>query len=160
MGNSEIVSLKEYMNTKCDERMRQYFTAVSSIEKRQDAVEELLTVKIEHTHEKLEDLERLIDHKFTNLSKTTESTAAAMEKRLEGMNEFRDTLKDQAGRFFTRDEHEAYRKVIDVEVRSLNEFRAELTGKASQASVNVTFVLAAIGALTGLLSLLIKLIKG
>lgn len=55
----------------------------------------------------------------------------AMDKRLEGMNEFRDTLRDQASRFVTREQLESLKE----EVRNLQKGVAVAEGKASQLSM-------------------------
>lgn len=52
-------------------------------------------------------LKEYINFRFKILEKETENARSSMDKRLDGMNEFRDQLKDQAGRFITREEYEA-----------------------------------------------------
>jgi len=47
----------------------------------------------------------------------------AMEKRLEGMNEFRDQLRDQATRFITREEYFNRHKPIEEKLNSQGERR-------------------------------------
>jgi len=93
------------------------------------------------------------------LEKSTVATVLSIEKRLEGMNEFGAALQDQASGFFTKAEHSAYQKVVDSDLRILRESRAELKGKASQASLNITFVLAAIGAISGLVAVILDFIS-
>lgn len=44
---------------------------------------------------------------------------ASMEKRLEGMNEFRDTLRDQASKFITREEYEAKHRQLDDKISTV-----------------------------------------
>ena len=46
----------------------------------------------------------VIDLRFNGIEKATDLARVNMEKRLDGMNEFRETLKDQASRFVTRTE--------------------------------------------------------
>lgn len=41
---------------------------------------------------------------FKNIQDGIAKATASMDKRLDGMNEFRDTLKDQAGTFITKSE--------------------------------------------------------
>lgn len=51
------------------------------------------------------DLNRqLAEAQFKNISDNITKATVSMDKRLDGMNEFRDTLKDQAGTFITRSE--------------------------------------------------------
>jgi len=74
-----------------------------------------------------------------------------MDERLLRMNEFRDTLRDQAATFVTRAEH----KTVTMEIQGLRESRAKLEGKASALSVyilyGVSFASLAISAITMLL---------
>ncbi len=49
-------------------------------------------------------LERIIEIRFKGIEKATDIAKEGMEKRLDGMNEFRETLKDQASNFVTRTE--------------------------------------------------------
>jgi hypothetical protein len=67
-----------------------------------------------------------------------------MDKRLEGMNEFRNQLKDQSTMFFTKAEHEQFGKRIEDDIRSLRESRASLEGKASQNSVLMAYVISGV----------------
>lgn len=45
---------------------------------------------------------QLTEAQFKNIQDNITKATASMDKRLDGMNEFRDTLKDQAGTFITR----------------------------------------------------------
>lgn len=76
---------------------------------------------------------------------------ATLEKRLEGMNEFRDTLRDQASRFVTRDELGLQLKAILTEVESLKLSRAEMQAKASQGSVYLAILISLCGLALGVL---------
>lgn len=49
-------------------------------------------------------LREYFDAKFEALEKSIELSRASMEKRLEGMNEFREQLNKQAGTFITKTE--------------------------------------------------------
>ena len=95
----------------------------------------------------------------TALDKSTSASLSVLEKRLESMNEFRASLSDQTRNYFTKGEHDAYQKLVETDLRVLRESRAELSGKASQSSMNVTFILALVGALTGLVALILDVIK-
>lgn len=57
--------------------------------------------KIDH----IEELnQNQVDRRFSDLKEQIALAREAMEKRLDGMNEFRDQLRDQAARFISRDE--------------------------------------------------------
>ena len=77
----------------------------------------------------------------------TETLARVMEKRLDGMNEFRGSLEDQARRMITRPEHDALIVQIgqrfdtltarmNEEFASLNEYKAQSQGGASSHQVS------------------------
>jgi hypothetical protein len=83
---------------------------------------------------------------------STEVSAAMLEKRLESMNEFRAQLKDQAGTFFTRNEHDAYGTSVEKDLRVFREFKANLEGKASQTAVNIALLVSVIGIVISLIS--------
>jgi hypothetical protein len=77
---------------------------------------------------------------------------ASMEKRLNGMNEFRETLKDQAAQFVTRKEHD----FILSDIRELRESRAMLQGKASQQSVIIAYLISIVSVFLGILNFIIS----
>lgn len=94
--------------------------------------------------------------KYQSLDKALEIALASLNKRLEGMNEFRNTLKDQTNTFVTKTEYEAsHQRVLD-DVKILREAKATSEGKASQTSVLVAYILTAVGIL---ISVLMKFIK-
>ena len=84
------------------------------------------------------------------LEKATSLAAATMDKRLDGMNEFRDTLKDQASRFITRDELRIQMHATNETLKSLQSYRDQMEGKASAKSVYVAMALSIIGLIIGL----------
>lgn len=65
------------------------------------------------------------------LEKATKLAADTLEKRLEGMNEFRTQLNRQASEFITK---EQVRLLYDGDIRTLRETLAEAKGKASSAT--------------------------
>ena len=56
---------------------------------------------------RFESLESQFNIKISALEKATTVAAGLMDRRLEGMNEFRQSLKDQAGTFVPRSEYQA-----------------------------------------------------
>jgi len=65
------------------------------------------------------DIKDYVDILVASIREAVSLAYASMEKRLDGMNEFRDTLKDQAGRFVNRDEMEAKLEIIRKDVLML-----------------------------------------
>jgi len=77
------------------------------------------------------------DERFRAQEKALELAYASMEKRLDGMNEFRQALRDQNSLFVNRAEHDA----LVADIRGLREFRAGLEGVASAKSVYIAFAI-------------------
>lgn len=97
-----------------------------------------------------------LETRISALEKATDMARAAMEIRLTGMNEFRDTLRDQAARMPTRQELEAAVSIIERELRELRDFKTTMEAKASQRSVNVALVLSAFGLMVSIIRLFVK----
>src|SRR5688572_11682045 len=77
-----------------------------------------------------------IDQRFTYIELSTTLARDSMNERLLGMNEFRDTLKDQAARLPTREEVEkgfestiARMDRIDLRVSELERANANTSGR-------------------------------
>jgi len=95
-----------------------------------------------------------IEVKIAALDKATLVAKESMERRLEGMNEFRDALKDQNATFVTRTEYE--RSICDI--RELRDSKNKLEGKADQKAVNLATLLAAAALAIALIGLVMDLI--
>jgi DNA-binding MurR/RpiR family transcriptional regulator len=109
--------------------------------------QKLLHIALEHLNGDLRSLESNFNVANTSL-----------DKRVDGMDEFRGQLKDQAGGFYTKDAHDQYAKRIDEDINSLKETRAELRGKASQNSVFLASIIGIIGIIMGIVGLTLRLI--
>jgi len=96
------------------------------------------------------------DLRFTSSDKAVSVATTSLEKRLEGMNEFRDALKDQASRFVTRDELTLQLKQLAVEVDSLKISRAVMEGKASQSSMYLTMAISVASLFLGFWSTMVR----
>jgi hypothetical protein len=118
--------------------------------------------------DKLNVLEKYVDNKFTTLKEFTELIRQVMEKRFEGMNEFRKTLEDQAAKFITRAEHEALISKYDGELKALQakydsaiavlrEANAQAEGKASQESVTRVTIISLAGLFIALIGMIIAI---
>ena len=80
-------------------------------------------------------LREYIDLRIEHIVNSTELARLGMEKRLDGMNEFRETLRDQAQLFVTKAELDALRSKVESEMISAHDFRIAHEAKASQSSV-------------------------
>jgi hypothetical protein len=93
------------------------------------------------------------DQRIDEIARVTALTAAAMDKRLEGMNEFREQLNTQAKSFYLRQEHDSFAERITGDIRLLRESKANLEGKASQLSVSIAILIAGLGVVISLVNL-------
>lgn len=112
----------------------------------------------EYFDTRFNELKNYMDVKFNSIEKSTCLAQETLNARLESMNEFRNSLKDQTSNYITRVEHEALISKYDTDIRILREAKAEATGKASQQSVNVVTTIAIIGVIIGFIGILIKFI--
>ena len=99
-------------------------------------------------------LKEYFDTRLEAIAKETATAARAMERRLEGMNEFRDTLRDQASRFVTRDEVTAQVKANSDAIAELRTFKDRLEGKASVSAVYVAYAISIVSIVIGVIGLL------
>jgi hypothetical protein len=115
---------------------------------------------LEHLESRLSSLQTLMESRLAAIERATTVALAQLDRRLEGMNEFRDVLKDQTGRLATKDEVAAQLERVNVQIVELKEFRALLEGKASQSSVNVFMLMSALSLLVAFIGLALKFIGG
>lgn len=99
------------------------------------------------------ELIKYIDTKFLGIEKSTLLAQENLNTRLEAMNEFRNSMKDQAQQYITRADHETLIAKTDADVRYLREATAESKGKASQQSVNIAYLFAFIGIIIAIVGL-------
>ena len=100
-------------------------------------------------------LKEYFEARLDAIDKATNIAYGSMQERLAGMNEFREQLKDQAGRFVTRQELHSELEAIKINIRTLELARAELQGKASQTSVYIAYAFTALGILVSIIKLLL-----
>jgi hypothetical protein len=74
--------------------------------------------------DRLEALDRLYGEKFVARDRALSVALTAMDRRLDAMNEFRDTLRDQASKFLGREEYQAAHETI---ARNMDVTRLELS---------------------------------
>ena len=98
-------------------------------------------------------LKEYFESRLQEIEKATDRTAEQLNKRLEGMNEFRDTLKDQAAKFVTRDTLDVIIDKLNVDIKNLTTAKDVLSGKASQNSVLWAYAVAVIGIVIGIIGL-------
>ena len=97
-----------------------------------------------------------LEEKLIAAEKALAVADKSMQERLAGMNEFRNTLKDQASRFITRDELNAITVKYDLEIKALNKAKDMMQGKANAAGLYVAWIISGISVGIALLGLVLK----
>ena len=112
----------------------------------------------EHLETRLDALQKHIEAQLHSVDRATVLALQTMDKRLEGMNEFREALKDTTARLATREELALQVGRLKSDIDELKHYRATMEGKASQSSVNAATVLSVVGLIVALISLALKLL--
>jgi len=84
---------------------------------------------------RLAELEKRVDQRFELMDRALTVALSAMDKRLDSMNEFRSSLRDQASQF-------ADRKELDLRLKPIETFVNQSQGKISMLvwGIGVFFV--------------------
>ena len=85
-------------------------------------------------------LKEYVEARLQGMDRATEMARLSMEKRLDAMNEFRDTLRDQAATLVPRSEHD----LLARQIEECRRVQAVQEGKASQLSVNLAYLISAL----------------
>ena len=101
-------------------------------------------------------LKEHIEARLAALEQATRVASDSMEHRLDGMNEFRSTLKDQAAKFVTRDEVNLQISVNSEAIDNLQSVQDRQAGAASAQSVYVAYAFSLVGIILGVLGFLVK----
>lgn len=103
---------------------------------------------------KIGNLEKLIAIQIQDLKDATIIAKREQETILSGMNESRDSLKDQNRLMVTKAEFTQFTNSVEADIRVLRESRAELAGKADQKQVNTAILIAVIGIVIGIIGII------
>jgi hypothetical protein len=105
-----------------------------------------------HLEDKVQTSERLLNEKIININKSIDLASVQLNERLNGMNEFREALKDQSQKYLTKDEFNIQHLRVQDDIRILRESKAQLEGKASQTSVLISYAIALISLIIAIIS--------
>ena len=97
-------------------------------------------------------LENAIELRAETHERALDIAHRGLEKRLEGMNEFRAQLRDQTATLLPRAEYELMHEKLCAEVRELRDFRIVVESKASQKAVTFATGLAVLASILALCS--------
>jgi hypothetical protein len=148
------ISLKEHFETLIDAMQKSFCNRLDDLRKYHDNDVKSLA---HHRDEATQNLKESVTQQLLTMDRSTRDTAAAMDKRLEGMNEIRGTLKDQASKFAERNEMYAIKESLEKDIRVLRESRAELHGKTEGYTAIVAIVLAVLSMLFTALGFFMKM---
>jgi len=102
-----------------------------------------MKVKLEkYVDKQIKAIKSLMKSKYQTIEKSTDIATNVLDKRLDSMNEFRASLKDQQKTFLSRKEFDILHQKVCDDIRMLRESKANLEGKASQLSVFITLIIA------------------
>jgi hypothetical protein len=76
-------------------------------------------------------LVKYIDERLKDRDEAIRTAHASLDRRLDTMNEFRQSLRDQGLLFLTKTEHDAWKLIVDRQLESLMNSRASSEGKSS-----------------------------
>jgi hypothetical protein len=94
--------------------------------------------------------------RYVSIEKATEIAKQTADKRLDGMNEFRDSLKDQNENFVRKTEYQSEILRLQDDVKILRESKSFLEGKASITSVYVSYLIALLALIISIIQIFIK----
>ena len=107
-------------------------------------------------HAEFVSLKEYLESRIHAVEKGIDVANHSMQKRLDGMNEFREALKDQSARHITRDEVNIKFAAVEAQLKSLQYFKAALEGKASQAQANIVLGISILGLVVAVISLVTR----
>jgi hypothetical protein len=94
----------------------------------------------EHLEAQIRWLDRYFMDQVKSIEAKTELAKADIDTRLQGMNEFRDALRDQASRLATRQELDLHVSSMDKRIKSIEISRATADGKTIMLSGFIAFI--------------------
>ena len=89
-------------------------------------------------------LDTIFRMQIETITKNTALASSQIDRRLESMNEFRDTLRDQAGRLATRIELDTMNTMLSDRVKMLELNKANTDGKTLVICTLISFVMSLI----------------
>lgn len=113
----------------------------------------------EYLESLIKGLQKNNDDKFIALEQARELAFNNLEKRLDGMNEIRDQLREQATTFVQKVECNPTKDRFAEDIRILTASKNILEGKASQKSVNMAIFIAFTGLVMSIVGIIIAILK-
>lgn len=89
-------------------------------------VRDLFEAKLAQIHTLIDANDKTYRQQFNNIVESTRTALTSTDKRFEGVNEFRQTLSDQAALFIIRTEFELVVSRLEQDIKNLQLARVEL----------------------------------
>lgn len=107
----------------------------------------------------IESLKEYFERRLVDLDKAVTKAEAAHEKRLEGMNEFRNQLNDQQKTFISRDYYDAQHRSLEEKITAVDRKASKIENIKEGGAVVWAYVVSGVSLFLALLSMAINLIK-
>lgn len=117
-------------------------------------VEALMNERDRRYEQRFQAQEAAVKAAIHSADRANSKAEAAMEKRFDGVNEFRQTLSDQAGQFITRQEVETMFKPLDSKVDENKDTLKEIVGRASGLHASWGYTVGAVGIVAAVVAVL------
>ncbi len=111
---------------------------------------------------RFDNLEKSLDERYITQEKAIAVANEASNKRLDSMNEFRETLRDQNKTFITQAEHNSLIALVNEKfdtiedsIKAIQISDAVLAGKASQSQFIVVLIISIVGLIASIMRLFI-----
>jgi len=112
-----------------------------------ERLEAILGERFERIKDRFEQSEKRIDERFESMGEALRIAASEMNRRLEGMNEFRAQINAAENKYMTRQEWDSAHRLLEAQVRALetrmDRKEGETTGVRLTGSLIVTLIIAA-----------------
>ena len=105
---------------------------------------------------RFKEIEKRLTYQLNAMERATDVALEEHNRRLAGMNEFREQLNDQADTFSTRSECHLLHDRLDNDIRELREWRASMMSVASLKAVYFAWGLSLLALLIALYNVLAK----
>jgi len=104
-------------------------------------------------------LKEYFERRLTDMEKAVTKAEAAHERRLEGMNEFRNQLKDQQQTFVDKSYYNSQHAILEEKIRDVKLYIDKLDARKEGGNIVWAYVVSGISLFLALLSFALTLIK-
>lgn len=131
---------------------RDYEARIAALERIVTGNPGIVSLK-EHVETRLSDMDKFITESFASRDKAQVVAWDSLKAKMIDENHIRAQLQEQSQELVTKTEYRGDIKRLSDEVQQLREYRASMEGKASQASVIVSYLIGGAGLVLGIIKL-------